>query len=294
MRKFGFWRWFAWACCLGFLALMVAAWQVGSVLMAPANRSVASAKLDFPVFESMLDSESGARIAAWYAPADNARAASIILLHPVRTDRSAMLERARLFQRVGYAVVMIDFQAHGESSGRHVTFGHLERHDVRAAVAYAKRLNPRHRIGIVGSSLGGAAALLASPLDVDAVVLESVYTTIAEAVENRVSMRAGFLSPVLTPLLLWQFKPRLGIATSELRPIDHIANVEAPVLIAGGDLDRHTPIDQTRQLFEAAHHPKRFVVFNGAAHTDLFAYDPTQYEAEVLGFLDKYLMIGSE
>lgn len=273
---------------MGLLALLSGAWLAGGVLIASANRSVEAPKLDFPVFDAVLDSESGANIAVWYAPADNAEA-TIILLHPVRSDRRAMLGRTRLFHRAGYAVVLIDLQAHGESTGQHITFGYLERHDVSAAVAYARELNPRHRIGIVASSLGGAAAILALPLGANALVLESVYTTIAEAVHNRIAMRVGPLSHVLTPLLLWQLKPRLGISPSDLRPIDHIAKSEAPVLIANGDLDRHTPITQARQLFDAADTPKQWVVFKGASHEDLFAYNHDQYENAVLAFLNQHL-----
>lgn len=288
MCRFSFWRYFIGASCVVLLALLFAAWLAGNALIASANRNVGAPKLDFPVFDAVLDSESGANIAVWYAPADNAEA-TIILLHPVRANRKAMLGRAELFHREGYTVIMIDLQAHGESLGPHITFGYLERHDVRAVLAYARSLNPRHRIGIVASSLGGAAAILALPLGADALVLESVYTTIAEAVHNRIAMRVGPLSHVLTPLLLWQLKPRLGISPSDLRPIDHIAKSEAPVLIANGDLDRHTPIAQARQLFDAANTPKQWVVFKGASHTDLFAYNPKQYTDEVLAFLNQHL-----
>ena len=292
MYQFSLWRYVIGASSLVLLTFLVASWLVGGALVAPNQRYIGSENLEFPVDEVMLDSESGASIATWYASSDDAKA-TIILLHPVRANRKAMLGRAKLFLDAGYAVILIDFQAHGESLGRYITFGHLERHDVRAAVAYARKLNPGHRIGVVAISLGAAAALLASPLGVDALVLESVYSTIAEAVDNRVAMRVGPLSYALTPLLLWQLKPRLGFSPSDLRPIDYIAKSQAPVLIANGELDRHTPITQARQLFDAANTPKRWVVFKGAAHNDLFEYNAKQYKDEVLAFLDRYLKPGN-
>lgn len=284
----GFYLRFFFTGCLVFCVLIFGAWSAGNILIAPANRRVALASQEFPLVESTIVSASGSRIAAWYLPANDARA-TIVLLHPLRSDRRSMLDRARLFHRAGYAVVMIDFQAHGESSGPHITFGHLERDDVRAAVDYARDLNPNHRIGIIGRSLGGAAALLASPLGVDAIVLESVYPSIAEAVDNRVSMRVGPLSAGLSPLLLWQIRPRIGISASELRPIDNIVHAETPVLIAGGELDRHTTLAETQRLFDAALAPKKLVVFEGADHRDLFAYDPKTYRREILAFLSAYL-----
>lgn len=290
MSRLNYWRTRASALLLGLVFVAVAAWQAGSILIAPAHRKIGKPNLDFPVYDARLDSESNAEIAAWYVPADRAEA-TVILLHPIRSDRRAMLGRARLFHRAGYAVVLIDLQAHGESTGPHITFGYIERHDVSAAVAYARKLNPRHRIGIVAISLGGAAALMASPLPIDALVLESVYTTIEDAAKNRLAMRAGPLSTLLTPLLLWQLKPRLGVSSSELRPIDFMAKIEAPVLIANGDIDRHTPIAQARQLFDTADTPKQWVVFKGAAHNDLLAFNAKHYENEVLPFLDRYLRV---
>jgi dienelactone hydrolase len=55
----------------------------------------------------------------------------------------------------------------------HITFGWKESRDVLAAVSFLHHVDPTARVGIIGSSLGGVAALLATPpLKVDALVLE--------------------------------------------------------------------------------------------------------------------------
>lgn len=98
---------------------------------------------------------------------------SILLLPGVRANRLSMIERARFLRAVRFSVLLIDFQATGETSGDHITFGWLESRDARAAVAFLREAVPGGKIGAIGSSLGGAAALLATPpLDVDALVLE--------------------------------------------------------------------------------------------------------------------------
>jgi pimeloyl-ACP methyl ester carboxylesterase len=71
----------------------------------------------------------------------------------------------------GFAVLLFDFQAHGESPGRRITFGHLEAMDAAAALDFLEQRLPRERVGAIGASLGGAAAVLADPpLRVDALV----------------------------------------------------------------------------------------------------------------------------
>jgi alpha-beta hydrolase superfamily lysophospholipase len=175
-----------------------------------------------------------------------------------------MIERARLLHDAGYATVMIDFQAHGESPGEAITIGYLERHDVHAAVEFARREHPNERIGVLGISLGGAAAILASPLKIDAIVVESAYGDIKDALSNRLAMQLGLLVPIAEKLLLVQLGPRLGISPSDLRPIAHVPDVGCPIFVVSGTADRHTTVAETQALFDAAPKPKDLWLVDGA------------------------------
>ncbi len=274
-------------CTISVLAFAGASWFVAGSLVAPANHAVGAPPSGYRIETTTIPSDSGSSLAAWHVPCEDATA-TVILLHPIRCDRRAMLGRAKLLHDNGYTTLLVDLQGHGESPGKHITAGHRERHDVVAAVKFARTKNPDHRIGVIGWSLGGAAALLGSPLNIDALVLESVYPTISEAVHNRVSMRLGPLSYVLAPALLVQLGPRIGISPSQLCPIDYIANTGCPVLVAGGDCDAHTTLLETQQLFQAACEPKQLVIFEGAAHIDLLTYDHDKYH-EIVEFLDTHL-----
>ena len=274
------------------IAFVVAAWIVGGRLVESANRTVGPPPEDFPCETITIESESGSKLAAWYAPSPGSTA-TIILLHPVRSDRRSMLDRASFFADHDYDVLLIDMQAHGESPGENITSGHREKLDVAAAVDFIRGRHPDHRIGIDGWSLGGAAALLAVPLGVDAIVIESVYPTISEAVYNRVAIKIGPLKYLAAPLLLCQLKPRLGISPSDLRPIDYVSKVGCPLLVIAGDADAHTPLEETQRMFAEAEEPKRLVVFENATHEDLMAFDRELYETEVGGFFEDYLKEGS-
>lgn len=148
---------------------------------------------------------------------------------------------------------------------------------------------------MIGVSLGGAAALLGpEPLDVDVLVLESVYPDIDAALANRLRAALGSLAgPLFTPLLVPAFKlllpPILGARPNELRPIDCIGKVMAPLLIASGTADRHTTIAETKMLFERAPEPKKLWMVEGTAHVDLERFCPEQYWETVLPFLTDHL-----
>ena len=260
----------------------------GTGLISPANRDVGRPPADFPATEYTFTSKSGAMISAWYAEAANANA-TVILLHPLRQSRNYMLDRAKFLLDAGYSVLLIDLQAHGESLNDNITFGYLEKYDIQAAVADVRKKHPDHKIAIIGNSIGGAAAILGSPLEVDAMVLESVYPTLEKNIYNRVQKRVGveYISQILTQLLTWQIKPRLGIDVAELRPIDKIGDVGCPVLILAGQMDPRTTIEDSRNLFAAAKEPKEMEVFEAAKNENFHRFEPEKYQQLVLVFLNK-------
>ncbi|PAY16157.1 alpha/beta hydrolase [Rhodopirellula sp. SM50] len=267
---------------------LIASWFVAGALVAPSPRLIGDPPRELNATAFVVKSGSGSLISGWHTRPDAGNGV-IVLLHGIHGSRLSMLQRARMLHDAGYATVMIDFQAHGESPGDAITVGYLEQHDVRAAVEFARREHPNEPIGVIGVSLGGAAALLASPLKIDALVLESVYPNIRDAIHNRVAAKLGPLSSIPASMLLLQFRPRLGFSPQELRPIDHLPDVGCPVCVASGSGDLHTTASETQAMFSAATKPKRLWLVDGAEHVDLFGEAPIEYRERILGFFDEYL-----
>jgi uncharacterized protein len=274
----------------GVAAIVATVIAVGLGASASARGTVGSSPADLPVEAVTITSPSGATLRGWLVPGREG-AGAIVLMHGVRANRLSMIRRAELLHDAGFSVLLFDFQAHGESTGSRITFGHLEGLDAEAAVAFVRRRLPQERIGAIGSSLGGAAALLGpAPLPVDALVLESVYPDIGSAIANRVSVVLGAtLGGIVASPTAWLFQhilpPFIGVQPADLRPIDHMAEVTAAVLVAGGTDDDRTTIAETRAMFERAHEPKRLWVVEGAGHVDLEGYTPEGYREHVLAFL---------
>jgi fermentation-respiration switch protein FrsA (DUF1100 family) len=183
-------------------------------------------------------------------------------------------------------VLLADLQAHGESDGDRMAFGAREAADIGAMLDVLARLAPGERQAAIGWSLGGAALLLgeATPR-LQAIVLEAVYPTIEAALDNRLRLHLGAAGPLLSPLLLVQLAPRLGVAARELAPIARLSELCVPVLIVNGAEDRHTTRGDAERLFAAARAPKALLIVDGAAHVDLHRHAPARYEAEVGAFL---------
>jgi fermentation-respiration switch protein FrsA (DUF1100 family) len=277
---------------VGIAAFAVVSIYVGGQLARAMPSSVPLPPPGLNVEEVHIRSAPDSELVGWLlTPPDPV--AGVVLLHGVRGNRWQMIGRAEDLYHRGVATILVDFQGHGESTGDVITFGYLEAHDAVAATEYLRERMPNLPIGGIGMSLGGASFILAGDrLSIDALVVESVYSTIEEAVDNRIAVRLGPLSKLLTPVLLVQLNPRLGFSPSQLRPISSISSLSSPVLVAGGTDDRLATEAETRRLFEAANHPKELWMVPDAGHWDLHAFSPAEYAQRVFGFLDRYL-IGS-
>jgi alpha-beta hydrolase superfamily lysophospholipase len=273
-------------CCFLLLALvlgLVASWVVGTAFSAPRNHLVPLPK-NLAVEQVTFPSQSGALIHGWLVvPA--AYHGVVILQHGIRADKSVLVGRAQLFSQAGYAVLLFDFQSHGESIGKGITFGYLESRDSQAAVEFVKKRFPGKPIGVDGVSLGAAAEALANPpLDVQAMVFESMFPTIVDATKDRIEMRLGPLGRCLSPLLTEQFSLRSGFSTDDLRPIVNVANITVPKLFLAGTADLGTKFTEAQEIYSNAAMPKLFVPFEGARHEDLLNFAPDQYKKTVLEF----------
>jgi fermentation-respiration switch protein FrsA (DUF1100 family) len=281
-------KWIVLPALLAWLAL-TGVWLAGSMLIAPAQHSVGTPPADLPAQAMVFPDASGQPVHGWFIDGIEGQGA-VLLLHGVRADRRAMVDRARFLHAAGYAVLLIDFQATGESPGKAVTFGYREADDVKASLRYLHRRLPGERVGIIGTSMGGAATILAEPdVDADAVVLEQVYPTIRQATEDRLAIHLGPLGPSLAPLLLSTLHLHLGIYPDQLRPIDRIGHLAMPKLLIVGDRDRDMTIAESQAMFEAAAAPKTLWVVHGAAHVDLYRFVGDPYKVRVLGFFNTWL-----
>jgi uncharacterized protein len=264
-------------------------WGAGSFLSRPVNHSVGALPAHLQGRDVEFESGSGSKLRGWLIPG-RAGEGAVVLMHGFRGDRRQMLGRASFLSKAGYGVLLFDFQAHGESPGKQITIGHLESRDAQAAVGFMKKSLPGEKLSLIGLSMGGAAAVLASPaLEVDAIVLEEVYPDIERATANRMERYFGAWARGLGRLLIMQLPLRAGIEKAALRPIDRVGAIKAPKLFVAGAKDRHTKLDESRELFAAAAEPKELWVVEEAAHGDVHQKAKEEYERRILDFFEKRL-----
>lgn len=267
------------------LACLGAILWAGHNLSRPAHAPTGLPPTELNATALEIKSAKGQTLSAWFIPGISGRGA-VLLLHSIRANKRSMVERARFLKRAGFAMLVVDLQAHGESGGDAITFGAREALDVGAATAKLQSLAPGERLGVIGVSLGTAAFVLSDAHSkYSAVIIESMYPTIGEAVANRLVIRFGSWARGLTPLLVEQLKWRLEVEPARLRPIERVPLISSPVMVIHGSDDRHTTRAEAERIVASITSTRTTYLVEGAAHVDLHRFAPLEYERRVVAFL---------
>jgi dipeptidyl aminopeptidase/acylaminoacyl peptidase len=267
-----------------------ASWLVGSALSRSTNQAVSEAVS--PAFDVTIKSSDGLAIAGTFRPGPTDQAPAILLLHGNGGSRDAVTVTADWLTGQGYATLAIDFRGHGESAPADHSFGLFEARDARAAFDWLKQRQRGGRVGVIGISLGGAAALIGDdgPLPTDALVLQAVYPDIRAAIRNRLAGPLGKLvAAVGEPFLSYQSLIRQGVWPQRLSPLTAMARVKGPVLVIGGAADTYTPPTETRALFDATKSEKQLWIVPGLSHVGMSAASNDAYRAKVGAFFAQHL-----
>jgi uncharacterized protein len=111
---------------------------------------------------------------------ENPKAVIIFLSGIHNPSVTAFFGHARMLLDEGYASILLEMRAHGESEGDVIALGFKEHRDTRAVVDYI-RANPRYAetpIVVYGLSMGGAVAInsIGQISDIDALISLSAYS----------------------------------------------------------------------------------------------------------------------
>jgi uncharacterized protein len=203
----------------------------------------------------------GVRLKGWRCRAARERRGTLVYLHGIADNRASAVGVIDRFSRRGFDVIAYDSRAHGESSGAACTYGFYEKQDLRRIVDTIDS-GP---VVLMGTSLGAAVALQEAADDdrVSAVVAAETFSDLRTvAIE-----RAPFFFTPDTIRRAFQLAEAEGRFTIDAASPEAAARkIEAPVLIIHGSIDRDTPPDHSRRVFEALHGPKQLILVPNAGH----------------------------
>lgn len=224
--------------------------------------------LDYEELEIMTG--DGEKLAAWWVPVPQPRGTALIL-HGNAGNISHRIEYLRMFHRLGYASLIVDYRGYGRSTGSPSEEGTYR--DALAAWRHLteQRTIPARDIVLFGESLGAAvASWLAARHAPRALVLASAFTSV----------------PDLGAQIYWFLPVRL-LSRFEYNTIANLARIAAPVLVAHSREDEIAPFSHGERLYAAAREPKQFLVLSGG-HNDGFIFTREEWVRALADFLDRH------
>ena len=223
---------------------------------------------------------------------ENARA-TVMLVHGYRSwPERDFATVVKYFGENGFNVFMYDRRAHGKSDGKYITFGVLDRYDLRDWTVYVDGLC-ENRLPILwdGISMGGATVCMASSLELPenlkAIVADCPYTTPKE--EMRYSMLHYYHIPpfplIYTVDRVARIVAKFGFTGCDSRK--EVAKTKIPVFFAHGQADNFVPHFMGEEIYNACNSPKEFLSVPDAIHGFSYIVATEEYQQKLMAFLER-------
>lgn len=200
---------------------------------------------------------------------------------------------AKFYYEKGFNILIVDERAHGESEGKYIGFGVLDRYDAKSWVEYAvKVFGDDSIIFLQGDSMGGATILMAAgvdlPKNVKAIVADCAFTSAYDVFCH--ILKRDYHIPGSPMMNLTEFftKRNAGYGYKDVSTLDTVSNTDIPILFIHGDKDDFVPVWMSEKNYEACKSDKELLIVEGADHAESYYVNPAAYEAAVSRFIDKY------
>ncbi|MGA1871469.1 MAG: alpha/beta hydrolase [bacterium] len=230
---------------------------------------------------------NGIILATWYIPGDSPDKL-VLLFHGYGQEKSSLIEEADIFHDLGFSCLLVDFRGSGDSSESYTSIGYLEADDVAEAVFYAKEKFPYQTIILFGQSMGAVAILKAindKKVEADGVILEGVFDTLLNTVNNRFKIMGIPSFPSAQLLVFWGSK-QMGFNGFMHNPVEYAQNVYVPALVMHGINDPKVLLEEAENVFFQLQGPKQFKKFHEIGHESYLEYFPDEWRLSVKNFIN--------
>jgi fermentation-respiration switch protein FrsA (DUF1100 family) len=198
---------------------------------------------------------------------------------------------AQAYYKNGYNVLLVDNRAHGQSEGKYVGFGVLDRFDLRNWVKYViNRFGSNVQVFLHGISMGAATVLMASsimPKNVRGIIADCGFTSVYEIFEY--VLKRDYHLPKFPIIYLTNImsKIRAGYGYKDVNTTAEIARSDIPILFIHGENDEFVPLWMTMKNYSHCKAYKELFIVRESEHAESHYIDKKGYERRILRFIEK-------
>ena len=250
----------------------------------------------------VLKTSDGLNIATYevYTPTPKAVVIFISGIH--NPSVTAFYGHSKMLKDNGYASILMEMRAHGESEGDVISLGYKEYIDTKAVVDYIIS-NPKYDnipIVVFGVSMGGATAInsIGKIPEIDALISLSAFSSWEDVFcDNMINMGAPvFFAKMQKPFVKLYSIIKYGLDSNDVVPKKQIKKLEErPALIMHSKGDTQVPYPSFERILEVTpSHVEvwtregdlHFIVGNSEDFTS--PEKDQEYKEKIIGFLNKH------
>lgn len=229
----------------------------------------------------------------WFIPLAPG-APCLVILHGWGSNAEMMLPLAEPLHAAGYGLLFLEARNHGRSDGDDYSSMPRFAEDLEQAIAWLGRQDgvDAQQIGVLGHSVGAAAALLAASRStgIRAVISLSAFAHPARMMRRWLQAKGIPFWP-LGAYILHYVQRVIAHRFDDIAPCNTIQQVRCPVLLIHGQEDTTVPVSDAREIYQnRAHDNVRLTIIAGNHE----AFDDIEKEmADLLAFLDQHLPVST-
>lgn len=198
---------------------------------------------------------------------------------------------ARGLYELNCSVLIVNQRAQGESEGKYIGFGVLERYDCLSWLQYLDSQTEALPIYLYGVSMGAATVLMAAgevmPERVEGIIGDCGYTSPYEMAkifsEKFLKLDGEELTQTVDEVNALCLK-KAGYDFREFSTLDAMPHCRIPVFFVHGTADDFVPYEMTEANYEACAAKKTLYAADGAGHAQSYLTNPKRYLAELKQF----------
>lgn len=194
----------------------------------------------------------------------------------------------------GFAMLLPDARAHGQSEGDYIGFGCLDRKDALVWINWIiQELGEDVEIVLHGTSMGGATVLMTSglelPSQVKAIVSDCGFTSPKEVFTHVLNSMYHLPAFPVIPGADLVNKKLAGYGMDECNAKREVAKAKVPILFIHGSNDTFVPCKMCHEIYDCCASPKKKLIIDGAAHAESYYKDIKKYEQALTEFFEEFM-----
>lgn len=243
-----------------------------------------------------ITARDGIRLHAYYLPAEKPSDRLVIGCHGYTScGLSDFAAHSYFYHQMGFDCLIPDHRAHGESEGKYIGFGILDRYDCRAWINYViKRFGEDKQILLHGTSMGGTTVLMTAgfsdlPKSVKCVIADCAFTSPYDVFTH--ILKRDYHLPAFPIMNIndAMCRKKAGYGFQDYSTLTAVQQTRCPVLFIHGKEDNFVPTWMSQKNYEVCNSPKELLLVENAGHGASYYENQSQYEEAESRFIQKWI-----